>query len=153
MVGGASMKAMTSSRPAVGADQRVDLVHFLNQPGPAAAAFPAEVLALGVVAPAIGPAGCEIGAGGHLAALAAGGVGVVAKVVSRMFSRIGNVLGHQGDPLQGVQVELGALGRLIMDSAGGRVVFDPAGGEDGAADVGAQALQRRPVVRFHGFGR
>jgi len=47
---------------AVGADQGVDLVHFLNQPGPAAAAFRAEVLALGILAPAIDQAGSGIGA-------------------------------------------------------------------------------------------
>jgi len=98
---------------------------------------------LGVVTRAIGPAGCGIGAGpaGHLAALAAGRVGIVAEVVSRVFSGIGNMLGHQGNPLQGVEAQLSALGRPIVDGAAGRVVFDPAGGEDDAAYIGAQVLQ------------
>jgi hypothetical protein len=71
--------------------------------GPAAAAFPAEVFGLGIAAAGWGIGGRVPGAlGGPLAALAAGGIGVVAEVVSGVFSRLGNMLGHQGDPLQGV---------------------------------------------------
>ena len=61
-------------------------------------------------------------------------------ITAHLLSRVWNMGGHQGDPIQGIQGAADAFGGAVFDPTLVGIVVQSAGGETGTEDVGGQTL-------------
>ena len=134
---------------AAGTPKRVHLINLLQESGPTAAPLPGKMLGGRVRLWCRVQSRVQGRRDGLLSPLAARGIRVTAVVTDHLLMGVGDVGGHQGNPVQRIHPSGQTLPGAVVDLPGFSLVLESSPGETGTQDIGGQPFQSGLIVSIN----